>query len=97
MLPVQGFLFLQTGLHKLHHTYRSAADYPMMLRFYESGKVIFTPIYQVLSNFGLGGMSSTQVGVRENATIRYERGYMSKKKYHFVMMKSRIYELIHRG
>ena len=77
--------------------YRSAADYDLMLRFYESGKVIFTPIYQVLSNFGLGGMSSTQVGVRENATIRYERGYMSKKKYYFVMMKSRIYELVHRG
>lgn len=77
--------------------YRSAADYDLMLRFYESRKVIFTPIYQVLSNFGLGGMSSTQVGVRENATIRYERGYMSKKKYYFVMMKSRIYELVHRG
>ena len=72
--------------------YRSAADYDLMLRFYESKKVIFTPVYQVLSNFQLGGMSSSQVGVRENATIRYERGYMSKKKYYFIMLKSHIYE-----
>ncbi len=72
--------------------YRSAADYDLMLRFYESKKVVFTPVYQVLSNFQLGGMSSSQIGVRENATIRYERGYMSKKKYYFIMIKSRIYE-----
>lgn len=76
--------------------YRSAADYDLMLRFYESGKVVFTPVYQVLSNFQLGGMSSSQVGVRENATIRYERGFMSKKKYKFVMVKSRIYEWMHK-
>ena len=75
--------------------YRSAADYDLMLRFYESEKVTFTPVYRVLSNFQLGGMSSSQVGVRENATIRYERGFMSKKKYRFVMIKSRIYEWLH--
>ena len=77
--------------------YRSAADYDLMLRFYESKKVVFTPVMHVLSNFRLGGMSSSQIGVRENATIRYERGYMSKKKYRFVMIKSRIYEWMHKG
>ncbi len=76
--------------------YRSAADYDLMLRFYESKKVTFTPVYRVLSNFQLGGMSSSQIGVRENATIRYERGFMSKKKYRFVMIKSRIYEWLHK-
>lgn len=76
--------------------YRSAADYDLMLRFWESKKVVFTPVYRVLSNFQLGGMSSSQTGVRENATIRYERGYMSKKKYQFVMIKSRIYEWLTR-
>lgn len=76
--------------------YRSAADYDLMLRFYESQRVVFTPIYQVLSNFQLGGMSSSQVGVRENAAIRYERGFMLKKKYHFVMLKSRIYEWLNK-
>ena len=76
--------------------YRSAADYDLMLRFYESKRVVFTPIYQILSNFQLGGMSSSQVGVRENATIRYERGFMSKKKYRNVIIKSKIYEWLNR-
>ena len=61
--------------------YRSAADYDLMLRFWESRQVVFTPVMQVLSNFVLGGMSSSQTGVRENARIRYKRGYMSRKRY----------------
>lgn len=77
-------------------SYRSAADYDLMLRFFESKKVAFTPVMRVLSNFQLGGMSSSQVGVRENAKIRYKRGYMSKKKYYFVMIKSHIYEWLHK-
>lgn len=84
------------GLGVFDLKYRSAADYDLMLRFYESKKVVFTPIYQILSNFQLGGMSSSQVGVRENATIRYERGFLSKKKYRFIMVKSKLYEWLNR-
>ncbi|MDE6915137.1 MAG: hypothetical protein K2P35_15790, partial [Lachnospiraceae bacterium] len=76
--------------------YRSAADYDMMLRFYESKKVAFTPVMRVMSNFRMGGMSGTQTGVLENAAIRYKRGYISKKRYQFVMLKSRIYQWLHR-
>lgn len=76
--------------------YRSAADYDLMLRFYESKKVVFTPVMRVLSNFRLGGMSGSQIGVRENAVIRYQRGYMSKKRYRFVMLKSHIYQWLNR-
>lgn len=76
--------------------YRSAADYDLMLRFYESEKVVFTPVMRILSNFRLGGMSGSQTGVRENACIRYRRGYISKKRYHFVMLKSCLYQWIHR-
>lgn len=59
--------------------YRSAADYDLMLRYWETQQVVFTPVMKVMSNFRLGGISSSQVGVRENAMIRYRRGYMSKK------------------
>lgn len=76
--------------------YRSAADYDLMLRFWESRQVVFTPVMQVLSNFVLGGMSSSQTGVRENARIRYKRGYMSRKRYQFVILKSHIYEKLNR-
>ena len=76
--------------------YRSAADYDLMLRFWESRQVVFTPVMQVLSNFVLGGMSSSQTGVWENARIRYKRGYMSRKRYQFVILKSHIYEKLNR-
>jgi glycosyltransferase involved in cell wall biosynthesis len=74
--------------------YRSAADYDLMLRFWESQKVTFTPIMHVLSNFQLGGMSSSQTGVRENAKIRYKYGYMSRNRYIFTIIKSHLYEMI---
>lgn len=76
--------------------YRSAADYDLMLRFYESKKVVFTPVMRVMSNFRMGGMSGSQTGVRENAKIRHKRGYMSTKRYMFVMMKSYLYEWMHK-
>jgi glycosyltransferase involved in cell wall biosynthesis len=73
--------------------YRSAADYDLMLRLWRSGRVQFTPVMRVLSNFQLGGMSSSQKGVRENALIRYKYGYMGRKRYIFVVMKSYLYEM----
>jgi Glycosyltransferases involved in cell wall biogenesis len=76
--------------------YRSSADLELMLRFFDTKKVIFTPVMRVLSNFQLGGMSSSQTGVRESAKIRCERGYMSKKRYYFICLKSYIYEWLQR-
>jgi glycosyltransferase involved in cell wall biosynthesis len=77
--------------------YRSAADYDLMLRFWENNKITFTPVMRILSNFQLGGMSGSQTGVRENALIRCKHGYMSKKKYYFVIIKSYIYEALHKN
>lgn len=76
--------------------YRSAADYDLMLRFRESGKVVFTPVMRVLSNFQLGGMSSSQTGVRENAMVRFRHNCISRNRYNFIVGKSRLYELLHR-
>ncbi len=84
----------ELGAFDLH--YRSAADYDLMLRFWKSGKVVFTPVMRVLSNFQLGGMSSTQTGVRENAAVRFRYGCISKKKYRFMIVKSHIYEWLQR-
>lgn len=61
----------------------------------ESEEVVFTPVYHVLSNFGLGGMSSSQTGVRENALVRLRHGCISKSRYRFIVLKSRVYEMLH--
>lgn len=83
----------QLGVFDLQ--YRSAADYDLMLRYWESKKVVFTPVYQILSNFQLGGMSSSQVGVQENLQIRYKRHFLTKKQYYFYKIKSKIYQWLH--
>ena len=75
--------------------YKSAADYDFMLRLYETKQVTFTPVMRVLSNFQLGGMSSSQVGVQENLKVRYKYGYLSKKQLIFQTMKSKIYQWLH--
>lgn len=72
--------------------YRSSADLELMLRLRDAKEVAFTPVMRVMSNFQLGGMSSSQKGVRETAKIRYEHGYMSRKRYYFTIVKSHIYE-----
>ena len=86
-------IYADLGMFDLQ--YKSAADFEFMLKLWESKKVEFTPVLHVLSNFQLGGMSSSQIGVRENAKIRYRHGYMSKKTYIFIIIKSYIYQCIH--
>ena len=76
--------------------YHSAADYDLMLRFWESGLVKFTPLYQIISNFRMGGMSSGQIGFRENAKLKYRRGYIIHKKYYYLVCKSYLYEMLNK-
>ena len=75
--------------------YKSASDYDLMLRLYRTGKVTFTPVMRVLSNFRLGGMSSSQTGVQENLKVRYKYGYLSKKTLLFQTIKSKVYQWLH--
>lgn len=75
--------------------YKSAADYDFMLRLYQTKQVTFTPVMKILSNFQLGGMSSSQVGVQENLKVRYKYGYLSKKQLVFQTIKSKIYQWLH--
>lgn len=61
--------------------YKSAADYELMLRFHEHKEVVFSPIYAVLSNFTVGGISSTNVGMLETALLKYRKGLISRGSY----------------
>lgn len=80
------------GLYSLE--YRSSADYEFMLRVFHSEKVTFKPVYKIISNFESGGMSSTEVGVRETAKLRLKYGIISKKNYHIIMARSRVHNLL---
>lgn len=74
--------------------YRSSADYEFMLRLFHQGNVVFKPVYKIISNFESGGMSSTEVGVRETAKLRLSYGIISKKKYCEIMFRSRVHNIL---
>lgn len=85
-------LYNEIGLYNT--SFKSSADYEWMLRVFDLYPDCFVPIYKVISNFEVNGMSSTQRGVRETLKIRHTRGYISKYKYFTQLMKSYLYEVL---
>ena len=76
--------------------YKSSADYEFMLRIYETKKVLFHPVYKVISNFREGGMSGSQIGYRETLELQLRYGGISKIRYYRMIVKSYLYELMNR-
>ncbi len=61
--------------------FKIAADYELMVRLYQSGKVTFTQIEKILGTFRLGGASSDQKrAARECAFIKYYHHIISLKE-----------------
>ena len=74
--------------------YRSAADCECFLRFQKS-QVEFIPIFEILANFRLGGMSSSYTSHRETNMIYRKYGYLTEKQYIIRMFSSYIkYKLL---
>lgn len=68
------------GVFDAEH-YRCAADYDLMLRFSENSETVFTPVYKIMANFVLGGISSTIISKIEKAQVQYAHGILSKRAY----------------
>lgn len=66
---------------KFDTKYKSVADYDFMLRCYDSKKVMFTPVYSPIANFGEGGMSESINGYLEGLKYRKKRGTLSNMTY----------------
>lgn len=75
-------------------SYKSSADYEFMDRIFREKPECFLPVYHIISNFEEGGISSTQMGVRETLKIKMKRGYISKLRYIVSCMYSRIVEIV---
>lgn len=60
--------------------YKSAADYDLFMKLYQNKDVKFIPVYDIITNFRLGGMSSSLLGFVEGNNIRYKYGFMSKRQ-----------------
>lgn len=74
-------------------SFRSSADYEWMKRAMDAG-ADFKPVYEVLANVRLGGMSSSNIGFRETLKLQYKWGRVSRTKYIAYTVKSHIGDLI---
>ena len=61
-------------------SYRSAADYDLFVRLSQDERIEFIPAYKVITNFRMGGMSSSVIGIMETNEIRYKYGFITKRQ-----------------
>lgn len=73
--------------------YRYSADYEFMLRMYQDRQVEFTPVYEIISNYALGGASGTGEAYLETNKLLLKYGTISKKRYRFIVWKYKIGKL----
>lgn len=83
-------LYCDYGMYNL--AYKSSADYEFMLRIYHSDRSVqFTPVYKIVANFSLGGISNSSLGYIETAKILKEYKLISKKRYYLRFLVGRIH------
>ena len=70
--------------------YRYSADYEFMLRMARNEKVVFKPVYSIISNFSIDGASSSIKGYIDTLNLKMEYGLIGKKRYYFELLKSRL-------
>lgn len=87
---------LYTDLGIYDTRYKSVADYDFMLRMFENKDVVFHPVYKLITNFEQGGMSSTTAAWLELVELQKNHGIITKGEYNKIMIKHRLYSLIHR-
>lgn len=75
--------------------YRSAADLDFLLRIKTATDTEFVPVYHIISNFELGGMSASGRGAREAARVRCKYGVYSRTRMNYVIFQSRIIDFVH--
>lgn len=74
--------------------YRYSADYEFMLRMYEDKQVEFTPVYELISNYALGGASGTGAAYLETNKLLLSYGTITKKRYNFIVLKYKVGKLL---
>lgn len=70
--------------------YECVADYDFMLRMSKRSEVIFKPVYELLANFTIGGICSSNKAYLELLLLQKNWGIISKYKYVISVTKHRI-------
>ncbi len=59
----------------------SAADYEFMLQIARTGLVTFIPVYSIIANYRLGGISNRPQGFLDSLAVKKEYGVISNREY----------------
>ena len=73
----------------------SAADYDFMLRMIQDNRVVFTPVYKVIANFSIGGMSASSEAYYDLLKVRKKHKLISSSEYKKTVIKCKIYDFLH--
>lgn len=67
--------------------YKAAADYEFMLRvFYKSDNVRFIPVYHILANFQIGGITGSYKSIAEAMKVKQKYKIISRWKYFLILI-----------
>ena len=75
--------------------YRTVSDYDFMLKMFYDPDVTFLPIHEVLTNFYVGGVSSSTKSHLETFKLWRRYGCITNKRYWLITLSTYVKELIH--
>lgn len=79
-------IYERFGTYSLKYPY--SADYEFMLRIKKEKEVRFVEIYDIITNFSVGGISNSVKGYRDTLKLLHEYHLIPDKRYYFQMAKS---------
>lgn len=79
------------GMYSLD--YKLASDYEFMLRMYYNKQIKFIELYDIISNFSVGGSSYSAKNIYETARVRKKFNAISKSEYRFQILKYIFYSI----
>lgn len=78
---------IYTNYGTFDEKYRYSADYDLIIRM-KNKRVAFFKIDKIISNFSIGGASSSPRASIESIKIKYKYGFIKRKQYYYQYLKN---------
>lgn len=79
-------LYEKFGMYSLEYPY--SADYEFMLRIRKEKEIQFVKLYEIITNFSMGGVSNSVKGYRDTLKLLHQYHLIGEKRYFYERVKS---------
>lgn len=79
-------LYEEFGMYSLEYPYSS--DYEFMLRIRNEKEIRFIKLYEIITNFSMGGVSDSVKGYRDTLKLLRQYHLIGNKRYYYERIKS---------